>query len=93
MHDNLQNPSDALLILAHAAGEPADQGEPANSHVLHSVGNKRPKNKEQLGLLRRRRSSAANNHAISTAERDFISYPPVLNGMLDRGLLLELLQL
>lgn len=25
VHDNLQNPSDALLILAHAAGEPGDQ--------------------------------------------------------------------
>lgn len=31
VHDSLQNPSDALLILAHAAGQPEDQNPPSGS--------------------------------------------------------------
>lgn len=31
VHDNLQNPSDALLILAHAAGNPEGTGQPTTS--------------------------------------------------------------
>ncbi|KAJ5741438.1 hypothetical protein N7533_010847 [Penicillium manginii] len=54
VHNNLQNPSDALLILAHAAGDPGDQSQ--SQHDLQA---------DSIAPLQRRNPAGRNGQAVA----------------------------
>ncbi|CAM1510831.1 Fc.00g083440.m01.CDS01 [Cosmosporella sp. VM-42] len=102
VHDNLQNPSDALLILAHAAGEPEDRHNSematsgsdglGNDDTTVSAGICIPGSivpAETNGL--RELSSRGQDHAVRK-DASIRSYTLVKDGTVDSALLVQLLR-
>lgn len=94
VHDNLQNPSDALLILAHAAGQPEDQGQSqANSDNPCSPDqNARTASSRHGGRQHTTSHDPMGNISKDTGitEKE-ISHPLIDNGTIRLPLILELL--
>lgn len=95
VHDNLQNPSDALLILANAAGQPEDQSRAQdngdNPYLLD-------RNARKVLLSTGGRHHIQNHHRTGvsgntgdTEGNPCISHPLLDNGTISLPLMLELL--
>lgn len=95
VHDNLQNPSDALLILAHAAGQPENQSQSrANSDNPYSP----EKNARSASRHGGRHASIHDptgniSKDIGTIDEATFSHPLIDNGSIHLPLILELLSL
>ncbi|KAJ5370536.1 uncharacterized protein N7496_006628 [Penicillium cataractarum] len=96
VHDNLQNPSDALLILAHAAGQPEDQGQSqANRDKPYSPGrNTRNTSSRQGGrqdALRYDHMGDTSNDMSNTQNSTTTSHPLIHSGTIQLPHILDLL--
>lgn len=93
VHDNLQNPSDALLILASAAGQPEDQvqaeADSDNRHLLD--GNASNVSLRIPGKQHIQAHGRIGDISANAPGRESISHPLIDNGAISLPLLLELL--
>ncbi|KAK1487239.1 hypothetical protein CCUS01_03583 [Colletotrichum cuscutae] len=96
LHRSLQNPSDALLILARAAEDEEGDGPPLDNPADSTPGNASSALGSILSPVQQTRQDPLLPFGSpvnpATIERDIGEYPPVKNGALDAPLLHHLLQ-
>lgn len=101
IHGNLQNPSDALLILAHAAGQPDHFVEPSPTTTSASTGHGGDDGFHSSRLSGLQASSPTgldSSFAFPFQDpavpqySDISAFPPVKDGTLDTETLFELLR-
>ncbi|KAF4993445.1 hypothetical protein FDECE_13395 [Fusarium decemcellulare] len=102
VHDSLQNPSDALLILAHAAGEPGDDGaSDASQHTPNglmgdglSIGDGLQGTPSVVSMHTPGRQNGVGRLRQDTAPMEITvnDYPLVKEGVIDPVLLVQLLR-
>jgi hypothetical protein len=93
VHDKLQNPSDALLLLAHAAAQPEDGvGLDNNQHTPD--GFKGLTNGTGVTPLALSKKTSQLSHSLPEAvsETTVDDYPLISDGTLDTVLLVQLLR-
>ncbi|KAM0342941.1 hypothetical protein ACHAPU_009059 [Fusarium lateritium] len=93
VHDKLQNPSDALLVLAHAAGQPEDgDGLNNNQHTPDEYEGLTNGTEITPSALSMQTPQAGRSLPELVSETTVDDYPLISDGTLDAVLLMQLLQ-
>ncbi|CVL08418.1 uncharacterized protein FMAN_05165 [Fusarium mangiferae] len=93
VHEKLQNPSDALLVLAHAAGQPEDAvGLDDNQHAPDKYRSLTNRTKVTLSTSSVRTAQLSNSLSESVSETTVDDYPLISDGTLDAISLVQLLR-
>ncbi|KIL88547.1 hypothetical protein FAVG1_07792 [Fusarium avenaceum] len=93
VHDKLQNPSDALLVLAHAAGQPDDGvGSDNNQHPPDGYEGLAHVTEVSPLALSMQTPQLSDSLPQPVSEATFDDYPLISDGSLDAVLLIQLLR-
>ncbi|RYC90127.1 hypothetical protein BFJ63_vAg7068 [Fusarium oxysporum f. sp. narcissi] len=93
VHDKLQNPSDALLVLAHAAGQPEDEdGLDENQHASNEYESQVNGTEASPSTITMQIARPGHLQPGMASEATVNDYPPVKDGTLDPIILIQLLR-
>ncbi|EWZ29186.1 hypothetical protein FOZG_17056 [Fusarium oxysporum Fo47] len=93
VHDKLQNPSDALLVLAHAAGQPEDEdGLDQNQHASNEYESQVNGTEASPSTITMQIARPGHLQPGMASEATVNDYPPVKDRTLDPIILIQLLR-